>query len=89
MPNGLKTYLGAVKSEIVDPKNRKKSMCNLPPEEMSALKGLIKLQRERQIVIKQCDKGAGIMMMDFEDYIKAAKDHLEETIEDEDGKKKP
>ena len=29
------------------------------------------------------------MMMDFEDYIKAAKDHLEETIEDEDGKKKP
>ena len=29
------------------------------------------------------------MIMDFEHYIKAAKDHLEETIEDEDGNKKP
>ena len=31
-PNGLKTYLGSVKSEIIDPKNRNKVQYNLPKE---------------------------------------------------------
>ena len=63
--------------------------CNLPKEGMQTLKELVKLEREMQIVIKQCDKGAGIMIIDFDDYIKAAKDHPEEEMKDNDGNKKP
>ena len=88
IPNGLKTYLGSVKSNILDPKNRRKAECNLPPEELNALKELVKLQKERRIVIKQCDKGAGIMIMDFDDYKKSAEEHLVETMEDNDGNQK-
>ena len=38
---------------------------------------LIKLQRERQIIIKPCDKGAGIIVLDFKEYLRACIDHLE------------
>ena len=54
-PTGLKTYLGAVKSEITDPRNRNKASCNIPKEQLVALKELIKLQRDRKIIIKRCD----------------------------------
>ena len=57
--------LGAVKSEILDPRNRNTVKCNIPPEEIAALKELIKLQKERKIVIKACDKGAEIIIIDF------------------------
>ena len=40
-------------------------------------------------MIKQCDKGARVMIMDFDDYMKAAKEHLKETIEVKDGINKP
>ena len=65
VPNGVKTYLSAVKSEITDPKNRNKVQNNISKEEINALKDLVRLQRERKIVIKQCDKGAGIFIMDL------------------------
>ena len=61
VPNGLKTHLEAVKSEIRDPKNRCQFKSNLPKEESEALKDLVKLQKERKIVIKQCDKGTGLV----------------------------
>ena len=76
VPEGLKTFLGAVKSEILDPRNRNSAKSNLPPAEIQALKDLIRLQKERTIVIKPCDKGAGIMILDFCDYMKACHDHL-------------
>jgi hypothetical protein len=84
-PNGLKTYLGAVKSELMDPKNREKVNNNLPNEEIAALKQLVILQKERQITIKKCDKGAGIMILDFNEYIKACTEHLEGTTLDKKG----
>ena len=34
------------------------------------------MQRERQIVICACDKGLGIIILNFEDYIRAVYDHL-------------
>ena len=34
------------------------------------------MQRERKIIIKACDKGAGIMMLDFTSYMKACYKHL-------------
>ena len=69
VPEGIKTFLAGVKSEILDPRNRNQEHSNLPPNELEALKEIIRLQRERKIVIKACDKGAGIIIIDFEDYI--------------------
>ena len=57
--------MAAVNSDIMDPKNRHKVSSNISKEEKEALKELIKLQKERQIVIKPCDKGAGIIILDF------------------------
>ena len=79
----------SVKSGIRDPKNRRQVKSNLPKEELEALKELIKLQKDRKIVIKQCDKGAGLVILNFDDFMKAADDHLTETMEDEEGNSKP
>ena len=37
-------FLGSVKSDIVDPRNRNEAKCNLPKEEVSALSERIRLQ---------------------------------------------
>jgi hypothetical protein len=37
-PDGLKTYLGSVKSELMDHRNRNNKPCNLPQDEIQALK---------------------------------------------------
>ena len=63
-------YLAAVRSEITDPMNRHKVKSNITVEEKEALKELIRLQKERQIVIKPCDKGAGIIVLDFSEYMR-------------------
>ena len=76
VPQGLKTFLSAIKSEIIDPKNRNSVPCNIPPEEIAALKELIRLQRERTITIKACDKGGGIIILDFDEYLRACYMHL-------------
>ena len=76
-PKGLQEYLDAVKSDLMDPKNRNKSKYNLLDEEKEALKELVKLQNERVIVIRPCDKGAGIIILDFNEYINACERHLE------------
>ena len=43
VPEGLKTFLSSVKSEITDPRNRNTAECNLPREELEALKDLINM----------------------------------------------
>ena len=70
-PKGLKMFLGAVKSDLIDPRNRNREECNLPQDELNALKDLINLQKDRKIVIKACDKGAGIIILNFNEYVKA------------------
>ena len=75
-PKGLRSFLNAVKSDIMDPRNRNEEECNLPVNEIQALKDLIKLQRDRVIMIKPCDKGAGILILDFNSYMKSCYEHL-------------
>ena len=58
---------------------------NIPSEEVKALGQLIKLQKERKIIIKPCDKGAGVLILDFGDYMKACKEHLEVEQNDDEG----
>ena len=78
-PAGLKTFLSSMKSEIMDPKHQNEAKCNLPKEEVLALKELITLQREREIIIKPCAKGAGILILDFKKYMKVCYEHLLST----------
>ena len=61
----------------MDPLNRNKLPSNISNEEKEALKTLIQLQKERQIVVKPCDKGAGIIVLDFQEYLRACMEHLE------------
>ena len=76
IPDGLKTYLGSIKSEIMDHRNRNNVKCNLPHEEIQAMKELIKLQKDKVIVIKPCDKGAGMIILDYPVYMRACYQHL-------------
>jgi hypothetical protein len=75
-PEGLRTFLGSIKSEIMDHRNRNNVPCNLPQEEILALKELINLQKNKIVVIKPCDKGAGIIILDYPVYMKACYEHL-------------
>ena len=71
VPEDLKIFLKSIKSELQDPRNRNRETCNLPLDKLNALKDIIQLQKERQIVVRACDKGAGIMILNFNDYLKA------------------
>ena len=88
VPDGLKTFLNSVKSEFMDHRNRNQVECNLPQDELNALKQLVKLQVERIITIKPCDKGAGIIILDFKEYMKACYEHLESKLQYENGQLK-
>ena len=76
-PKALINFIGAVRSELRDPQNRNQARPNLPPDEQEALNILINLQKSKQIVIKPCDKGAGIIILDFEEYVRACQNHLQ------------
>lgn len=89
-PAELKTFLNGARSEISDPENiNKNCRPNLPPNELKALKELINLQKFRKIIIKPADKGAGICVLNFEDYISSCKDHLDSKQKQTDGTSEP
>ena len=73
----MKIFLNAVKSEIQDPLNRNKVRPNLPPDELEGLKQLIDLQKNRIITIKPCDKGAGIIILNYQSYLDSCYNHLQ------------
>jgi hypothetical protein len=75
-PELLKNILASVRSEFSDRRNCNQAEDNLPVEELAALKDLINLQKNKKIVIKACNKGAGILILDFNDYLKACYQHL-------------
>ena len=78
-PKGLQDYLTSVKSELLDPKSRHQAKSYLTEGEKEALKQLVRLPRDRTIVIRPCDKGAGIIIIDFKVYIRVCQNHLEST----------
>ena len=78
-------FLGAVKLEITDPRNRNKASCNIPKEQLVAIKELIKLQRDWKIIIKRFDKGAGIIILNFEEFLNVTYAHLNSTLTNMDG----
>ena len=76
-PQKLKRFLNAATSDILDSDNRNKVFNNLPVDEQEALKELSDLQRNRVITIKPTDRGAGIVILEFEDYLKSFEKHIE------------
>ena len=75
----LKRFLHATTSDLLDAKSRNKVHNNLPPEELEALKQLVELQKNRVITLKPADKGAGIVILEFEDYMKSCYEHLNDA----------
>ena len=73
----------------MDPKNRNKSRPNLPPGEMKALALFIDMQRQQTITIKPCVKGAGIIILEFHEYVRACEKHLDAEELQPDGSRKP
>ena len=69
----------------MDPKNKNTATRNLPNEEIEALLELIKQQKKGKIVIKPCDKGAGIIILTHTDYLKACMEHLDSQRINPDG----
>jgi hypothetical protein len=57
-----------------------KSRPNIPKAETEAVKILITLQKDKRIIIKPCDKGAGIFICNYEDYVKDSLTHLTSKI---------
>ena len=55
----------------MDPKNRNSVESNLPENEITAMIELIELIKEKEIVVKACDKGAGIIILDGDKYFEA------------------
>ena len=82
-PNSLKAFLSSVKSDLTDPLNRNKCDPNVTSDEYKALKELSKLQSERKIVIKPCDKGAGLIILNFDEYVRACQSHLDMILEND------
>ena len=75
----LKTFITGVKSELLGT-TFNKSKSNISPEESEALQALIELQKQCKIIIKPCDKGAGIIICDFDKYLDSCYEHLSSKI---------
>jgi hypothetical protein len=57
---------------------------NIPKDETEALNLLIKLQKECQIVIKPCDKGAGIIICNYNDNVTSCeKDSASNSVDNQ------
>ena len=81
-PDSLKAFLGSVKYDLMDPSSRKRVPSNLNIEEQQGLYDLIELQKNGVLTLKQCDKGAGIIILNNEAYLKSCYDHLNMTFDE-------
>ena len=56
VPEGLKTFVNSIRSEIQDPRNRKSVKCNLSQGEIIAMQQLQRLQQERKLLSEHVTK---------------------------------
>ena len=73
-------FLTGIRSATLGTKFNK-SNPNISTEEEKALAKLIELQKTCQIIIKPCDKGAGIIVCDYVDYAESCSNHLNSKAE--------
>jgi hypothetical protein len=77
----LQTFLNTVESNLQNrtlwnKKHLNPKIRNLPEDEFEALQNLVKLQKERQIIVKPADKGSGIVVVNYDDYVNSCNQHL-------------
>lgn len=83
-PRPLQIFLNSVENNLQDKSLWNKALLdpkrsNISKEEFKALQNLIKLQKDRVITIKPADKGAGIIICNFSDYVETCESHLNAT----------
>ena len=78
---GLETFLTGTKSEF-NGTALNDARPNIPQEEAEALTQLVNLQKSCQIILKPCDKGAGIIICNYDDYVASCESHLDEKLGD-------
>ena len=74
----VKTFLSGVKSDLIGSQHSR-THTNFSKDETEALAILVKLHRNCVIVIKPCDKEAGIIIVDHDKYVKSCQKELEST----------
>ena len=83
-PRYLTAFLNATETNLCDKTNWNKKLLNpkirnIPDDEYKALLNLRKLQNDRIITIKPADKGSGICIIDYQDYVESCNIHLNST----------
>ena len=83
-PRYLTAFLNATETNLCDKsqwnkKHMNPSLTNIPQDEYKALMNLRKLQNDRVITIKPADKGSGICILNFKDYVESCENHLNST----------
>ena len=71
----LENYLSLLEKEVMSLSPEGKNFSNLSSSEQLSLK---KLKSDRNIVIKEADKGSGVVVWDWEDYISEANRQLDD-----------
>ena len=79
-PRALQAFENANSFNLVSPNNLRKINPNFKPQLQSAVEDLVRLQREREIILKQTDKTGCWAIMPFESYDKSIKEKLQETF---------
>ena len=69
----IEAYLSRLEEEILSISEHGKNYSNLTEEEQEALRTL---KNDDTIIIKQADKGSGVVVWDREDYLREAENHL-------------
>jgi hypothetical protein len=86
--SAVKIFLSGVKSEIIG-STRNITKSNISKAEREALESLVKPQCNCVIVIKPCDKGAGIIICDYTKYVNSCKKKSESKTKDGNNYYKP
>ena len=84
-PQALKDFESANLLLLTSPRNLINVRPNMSPELKAAMKDLVELQREKEIIIKMSDKAGGFVILNYNDYVKAAENKLEETFINNEG----
>lgn len=93
-PRYLTGFLNTVESNICNRHNWNTDLLNparrnITEQEYTALLNLQQLQHDQQIIIKPADKGSGIVILNYDDYVASCTEHLNLQQKQSDGSSLP
>ena len=74
-------FLSGIKGELVGSQPNQ-IHDNLTREERTAFKILIEKQANKELIVKPADKGAGVCVLNYTDYVNLCENHLQEKTKD-------